>query len=128
VLLAGSGRFGGGQADDQLTGEIYSPPYLFKGPRPVISTAPSQVPYGSLFSVLSPDASRIGTVSLIRLGSVTHGFDTGQRYLSLAFSLAGGQLDVQAPANAAIAPPGHYLLFLVDTNGVPSVGAFVKLQ
>ena len=128
VLMAGGGRFGGGSADDQLTAEIYSPPYLFKGPRPLVTSAPTQVPYGFTFPVTTPDVSRIAAVSLIRLGSVTHGFDTGQRYLSLAFTSGTGQLDVQAPAAAGTAPPGDYMLFLLDTSGVPSVGTFLRVD
>jgi hypothetical protein len=128
VLLAGGGRFGGGSNDDQLSAEFYSPPYLFKGARPVIDSAPGQVAYGATFPVTTANASQIATVSLIRLGSVTHGFDTSQRYLGLTFSATGGALNVQAPANANQAPPGDYMLFIVDTNGVPSVAAFVKVQ
>jgi hypothetical protein len=128
VLLAGGGRFGGGAEDDQLTAEFYSPPYLFKGSRPLISSAPAQVAYGAVFPVATPNGSEIATVSLLRLGSVTHGFNTSQRYLSLTFSATAGALDVQAPANANLAPPGDYMLFIVDTNGVPSVAAFVRLQ
>ena len=128
VLLAGGGRFGGGSNDDQLSAEFYSPPYLFKGARPVIDSAPAQVAYGATFPVTTANASQIATVSLIRLGSVTHGFDTSQRYLGLTFSAMGGALNVQAPANANQAPPGDYMLFIVDTNGVPSVAAFVKVQ
>ncbi len=128
VLLAGGGRFGGGATEDQLTAEFYSPPYLFKGARPVITAAPAQVAYGATFPVTTPNGSEIATVSLLRLGSVTHGFDTSQRYLSLTFNPTTGALDVQAPANANMAPPGDYMLFIVDTNGVPSVAAFVRLQ
>jgi hypothetical protein len=128
VLLAGGGRFGGGSNDDQLSAEFYSPPYLFKGERPVITGAPTQVGYGAVFPVTTPNGSQIASVSLMGLGSVTHGFDTGQRYLSLTFSATGSGLDVQAPANANMAPPGYYMLFLVDTNGVPSVAAFVRVQ
>jgi len=128
VLLAGGGRFGGGSNDDQLSAEFYSPPYLFKGARPVIDSAPGQVGYGATFPVTTANASQIASVSLIRLGSVTHGFDTSQRYLGLTFSATGGALNVQAPANANQAPPGDYMLFIVDTNGVPSVAASVKVQ
>jgi galactose oxidase len=91
-------------------------------------SAPAQVAYGATFPVTTANASQIATVSLIRLGSVTHGFDSNQRYLALTFSATGGALNVQAPANANQAPPGDYMLFIVDTNGVPSVAAFVKVQ
>ncbi len=114
--------------DDQLTAEIFSPPYLFKGTRPVITSAPSSVTYNSVFSVVTPDAARIASVSLLPLGSVTHHFNANQRYLSLPFQTIAGGLSIQTPANANIAPPGYYMLFLVDTNGVPSVAAILKAQ
>jgi hypothetical protein len=129
VLVAGSGRFSGtGPGADQLSAEIYSPLYLFKGVRPTITSAPATVGYGSTFSVTTPDAARIATVSLVRLGSVTHAFNTGQRFLSLAFQQVSGRLSVTAPLNANLAPPGYYMLFILDTNGVPSIAAFVQLH
>jgi hypothetical protein len=51
-----------------------------------------------------------------------------QRYLQLPFTVAGESLDIQAPANANLAPPGHYMLFILDGDGVPSVAAIVGLQ
>jgi hypothetical protein len=129
VLIAGGGRFFG-QADptDRLNGQMYSPPYLFKGARPTITSAPATTTWGAHMTVQTPDASRIASVSFIRLGSVTHAFNMDQRYLPLSFTLAGGTLDVQAPANANLAPPGYYMLFILDGNGVPSVASIVKLQ
>ena len=50
-----------------------------------------------------------------------------QRFQFLNFTQGAGKVTVTAPANANLAPPGDYLLFLVDTNGVPSVGSFVRL-
>jgi len=123
VLVTGSGRWG----FDQLSAQVYSPPYLFKGTRPAITAAPAQTSYGSTFTVSTPDASRIAKVSLIRPGSVTHAFDQDQRFVPLTFQAITGGLSVQAPANANLAPPGYYMLFIVDTDGVPSVGAFVQL-
>ena len=128
VLVVGGGRFGGTAVDDQLSAEIFSPPYLFKGSRPAITSAPNLVTYNSAFSVSTPDSARIASVSLLPLGSVTHHFNANQRYLSLPFQTIAGGLSIQAPANANIAPPGYYMLFLVDTNGVPSVAAILKAQ
>jgi Galactose oxidase-like, Early set domain/Bacterial Ig domain/Kelch motif len=128
VLVAGGGRFGGTAVDDMLNGEIYSPPYLFKGTRPVITTAPNLVSYNSNFSVATPDATRIAIVSLLPLGSVTHHFNANQRYLSLPFQTNVSGLDIQAPVDANVAPPGYYMLFIVDTNGVPSVAKILKIQ
>ena len=130
VLVAGGGRQNGrSQPDpkDQPNAEIFSPPYLFKGPRPVISTAPGVVPFGSLFSVTTPDAARIGSASLISLSAVTHSINQNQRFVPLSFATSGGLLNVLAPANGSIGPPGPYMLFLVDTTGVPSVSAMVRI-
>jgi hypothetical protein len=126
VLSAGGGHPEGfGVA--QFSAEIYSPAYLFKGPRPIITSAPTApLQHGGSFFVQTPDASRIAMVSLVRTGSVTHAFDANQRFLPLTFQQASGGLTVQSPGNAYLAPPGYYMLFLVDTNGVPSVGSFVR--
>src|SRR5882724_3575648 len=126
VLVAGGGR--DFPEVDQPSAEIYSPPYLFKGPQPTITSAPTGIQYATGFSVTTPDAARIATVSLVRLGSVTHAFNQNQRFVPLAFQSANGSLTIQAPANANLAPPGHYMLFIVDTNGIPSVAAMVRLS
>jgi len=130
VLIVGGGRFFGVPDDpsDQLTAEYYSPPYLFKGARPTITSAPATATYGGTIPVQTPDAAGIAKVSLIKLASVTHGFNHDQRILDLPFTAAGGTLNVQAPANANLAPPGHYMLFILDANGVPSVAAILRMQ
>jgi hypothetical protein len=128
VLVAGGGRFlGYSDPSDQFSAEIYSPPYLFKGTRPTITSAPTTIQYGTPFSLGTPDASGIALVSLVRLGSVTHAFNFDQRFLALGSETVSGGLNVQAPANANMAPPGYYMVFIVDTNGVPSVAAIVRL-
>ena len=129
VLVLGGGRFNGGDAPtDQKSSEIFSPPYLFKGARPVITSAPTTATYGAGISVQTPDAASIGSVVLMKLGTVTHSFNTNQRIVPLAFTASAGTLSVQAPANANLAPPGHYMLFILNTNGVPSVASIVQLQ
>jgi hypothetical protein len=126
VLVAGGGR--DFPEVDQLSAEIFSPPYLFKGPRPAITSAPTGIQYATAFSVATPDSARIASVSLVRLGSVTHAFNENQRFVPITFQATSGGLTVQAPANANLAPPGYYMLFIVDTNGVPSVATMVKLS
>ncbi|MCI0400701.1 MAG: DUF1929 domain-containing protein, partial [Gammaproteobacteria bacterium] len=126
VLVAGSGR-PDGLGQNQLNAEIFSPPYLFKGARPTIASAPTLVQHGSTFFVGTPDAAGTAKVSLLRLGSVTHAFNIDQRYLALAYDETTGGLNVQAPENTNLAPPGYYLLFLVDANGVPSTAAIVRM-
>jgi hypothetical protein len=64
---------------------------------------------------------------LIRPGAVTHSFDMEQRLVGLTFSYSNGQLYVKAPANGNTAPPGYYMVFILDSKGVPSKASFVRL-
>jgi hypothetical protein len=122
-VLSGGGDFGGASV------EIYSPPYLFKGTRPTIASAPTSVSYGQTFFVGTPDATNISNVRLLGLGSVTHGFNMGQRITPLSFSLAASQggLNLTAPANSNITPPGYYMLFIVNSSGIPSVATMIQV-
>lgn len=127
VLYTGSGD--GGGSPNEPNYELYSPPYLFKGARPTITGAlPSQVAYGQTQTVDTPNGSEITKVTLIGLGSVTHGFDQNTRLVPLAFSSAPSGVSVTFPSNRALAPPGAYMLFLVNAAGVPSVGRIMLLQ
>ena len=131
VLHTGSGdalQPTGEPAPPQRNAELFSPPYLFKGARPGISSAPSSISYGRSFLVGTPASSTIAKVSLIALGSVTHAFDMGQRFTWLGFTAASGGIQVSAPSSSNGAPPGYYMLFLVNGSGVPSVGKIVRLR
>jgi len=108
--------------------EIFSPPYLFKGARPTITSAPASVGYGQVFSVATPNAAQITGVRWIRLGSVTHAFDASARANTLTFSISGGNVQVTAPLTPREAPPGHYMLFMLNRNGVPSEGKVVQVR
>ncbi|HUR95291.1 MAG TPA: Ig-like domain-containing protein [Gemmatimonadales bacterium] len=129
VLHTGGGD--GGGLPNNLDYEVYSPPYLFKGHRPVIDQpTPDLVAYGQTIEVSTPDGPDIAKATLIRLGSVTHAFDQAQRLVPLSFSQTSGGLSVTLPGSASrtSAPPGPYMLFLVNENGVPSVGRIMRLQ
>jgi hypothetical protein len=126
VLVSGMG-FDFGQVPDETNAEIFSPPYLFKGARPTISSAPAQIPYGSNFSVTTPDYASISKVVLIRTGATTHFFDQNTRYVPLAFQQTTGGLTVTGPVDGNLAPPGYYMLFLVNASGVPSVASIVQV-
>jgi hypothetical protein len=123
VISAGS-DFG----NQGTTFEIFSPPYLFRGKRPVISSAPKAVQYGAQFNVTTADASEIGRVGLIRPGATTHANNFDQRYVKLRYEVQSGQLKVTAPGSSKVAPPGYYMLVIINKNNVPSVMPFVKLQ
>jgi hypothetical protein len=121
VLIAGGGHPDppGGSAQANL--EIYSPPYLFKGARPTISSVPQKIFYGPTFFVGTPTPQSIAAVRLIRISSTTHAFNQNQRINHLSFVPTAGGLTVTAPASANLAPPGHYMLFILNGNGVPSL-------
>ena len=125
VLSAGGGRLGG--ARDYFTAQIFSPPYLFKGTRPTIRSAPSQLPLGALAEIQTPEASDISSVSLARLGSVTHTLDMDQRFLNLEFTTKADRLTVTVPGNEHVVPPGYYMLFILNSKGVPSTAAIVRV-
>ncbi|TFZ02667.1 DUF1929 domain-containing protein [Ramlibacter henchirensis] len=127
AMLLPDGRVAVTGGDDQPVPEIFSPPYLFKGARPTMSGVPAQIAYGQRFSVQSAEAAGIRKVTLIRLSSVTHAFNMDQRLNVLQFTAGTGTLEITPPANGNLAPPGHYMLFLVDANGVPSVGSIVQV-
>jgi hypothetical protein len=133
TVLAGSG----GDADDPNSGvaypaernhEIYRPPYLFKGARPVIVGSPGEVGYGQTFTVSTTNARQIVDVRWIRLGSVTHAFNANQRANRLDFGARDGALTITTPASPSLAPPGHYLLFILNRNGVPSNGKVIRIR
>jgi Domain of unknown function (DUF1929)/Bacterial Ig-like domain (group 2) len=115
--------------------EIFAPPYLFKkdgsgnrAERPQIQNAPTSINYKQNFSINVSSSATIAKLSLIKLGSVTHGFNFGQRLVKLKFNRSGGTFNVTAPTNANLAPPGYYMLFAVDTNGVPSIASMIQVK
>jgi Domain of unknown function (DUF1929)/FG-GAP-like repeat len=136
VVAAGGNPEGGSQVDweppdkeEEMRLEVYSPPYLFRGPRPTITSAPKNCTYGQTISIQSPQAGSIRWVSIIRPGVTTHSFDNSQRLVDLDIvSQAGHTVKVGLTNNPNLAPPGWYMLFLVDTNGVPSVAEWIHLQ
>jgi hypothetical protein len=118
-------------------GQVFAPPYLFqrgggRSARPAIVQAPNQIPYGGHFDVrVAGPADQIGSVVLLRSDHNTHSLTTGDRYVKLAFASGGrsaGGLRVKAPNLPAQAIPGVYLLFVVDKNGVPSIGRRVDIK
>jgi len=128
TLLLPDGRVLSGGGDASMSAEVYSPRYLFKGARPVIMSAPGSVSYGQRFFVRTADAAQISGVSLLRLSSVTHAFNMEQRINRLAFSVATDGLDVAGPMNSNLSPPGYYMLFILNSSGVPSVAKIVRVS
>lgn len=136
VLSAGGGLCDRCDAVGYLAknAEVFTPPYLYKkdgsgqlAPRPSITTAPATIDFGTRFAVSTPDAGSIAKVGLVRPGAVTHSVDMDQRYVPLSFSAGADSLTVNAPPNANVAPPGPYMLFIVDAAGVPSMAKMVTV-
>lgn len=128
ALLLPDGRAIWAGADSNHTAEVYSPPYLFRGARPSISSAPTSVQYGETFRIQTADAANIGSVVFMRPGATTHSQNMEDRLVPLTFSSpVAGALDIQAPTNPNIAPPGYYMLFILNQNKIPSVATFVHI-
>ena len=126
VLAAGGGRINP-NVPDETNGEFYSPPYLFKGARPIATSAPAAVGYGESFAVQTPDPGAVARVTFVRISSVTHGINLDQRFFELPFTAAGGSVVAEAPDDARLAPAGDWWVFLLNAQGVPSVGRRVRL-
>jgi Domain of unknown function (DUF1929)/Fibronectin type III domain/Kelch motif len=128
VLVAGGGHLDGLNDAGQDSAQIYSPSYLFNGPRPTISSAPPETTYGSTISVSTPDAASITAVNLVSLGTDTHQMDMNQHFVPLSFTASGGSLSVTMPSSPATAPPGHYMLFILNDQGAPSVASIIAVN
>ena len=108
-------------------GEIFSPPYLFRGARPTISTSPATVALGGQFTFTSPQASDLTRVVLIRGGSNTHEIDSDQRSVPLTFTTSGTTVTARVPSSGNEIPKGYYMLFAVNRGGVPSVAPWIRV-
>ncbi len=118
----------------ELRMEIYSPPYLFRGPRPEVVAAPDVVTYGAPLPIELAAGTDPGTIAravLVRPATTTHGRNMDQRTVALVRDPAAAEEGVAtflAPPGPTVAPPGYYLLFVLDALGVPSVARFVRLD
>jgi hypothetical protein len=117
-----------------LNGEIYYPPYLYLkdgsghlAPRPSITSAPDVLGWGQSFKVEIQSATKISRVTLVRTGVVTHDFNSNQRFQELNFTQKKSELKLKTPASNGVAPPGFYMLFVIDANGVPSVAKIFRI-
>ncbi|MGH3791447.1 MAG: galactose oxidase-like domain-containing protein, partial [Pseudonocardiaceae bacterium] len=114
---------------EELRIEVFWPPYLFAGSRPSVTPAQTEVVYGAHLSVTVPNAGSIVTASLIRPGATTHSSDLEQRLVDLPLVVSSADtLSLQLPNSSNLAPPGWYLLFVVDQAAIPSPAAWVHLS
>jgi hypothetical protein len=150
MMTSYAGLLPAGDPDQGVpVGQLFFPPYLFKpagsrAARPSITKSPQEISYGGHFDItVAGDPDRIGSVVLLRSDHNTHSLTTGDRYVKLSFRpednedhdqgrrgrpRKDGELRVRAPELPAQAIPGIYMLFVVDTAGVPSVGEQLRLK
>ena len=121
-VLSAGGNVGGPNA------QVFSPPYLFAGARPSIASAPVSAGYGQTVFIGTSDAASISKVTLLREASVTHTNSMSQGFQSLSFTTTSTGLNVTMPANANLAPPGYYMLFILNGSGVPSVASIIQIS
>lgn len=131
-MLTGGGGAPGPQVNTNV--EVYYPPYLFDAEgapkaRPILSGAPTVLDPSAAFALRSPDAARISRLTLVATGSVTHSFDSNQRFMELPFYRDGEDgLRGQLPVNPYDTPPGYYMLFAFDDSGTPSMARIIRIQ
>ena len=129
MLLDGTVLAGG----DPRPGGVITPherfyPWYALVPQPSIANAPGNIGYGQPLVINTPDGASIDRVVLMRTGAVTHGFNMSQRAIECEITAAGaGAVTVFTPPDGNVAPPGHYMLFIVDGNRVPSEGRWLRL-
>ena len=133
ALLLPDGRvatFGGNPEDRfEMRVEIYKPPYLqAETPRPRITSGSTNIRLGRTYALSTRQSAPIRSAVLIRPAAVTHSSDSNQRLIDLPFTTTANGISYTVTGNQNIAPPGWYMLFVTDTNGVPSVAKWVKLS
>ena len=106
--------------------EVYSPPYLFKGARPVIKSAPTTATVGTAIKVATNEA--VSKIVLVSPGATTHATNMHQRLVQLATTAlpSGVGLSASIPANGTV-PPGPYMVFALDANNIPSVATWIMV-
>jgi hypothetical protein len=126
VAVGGGGQPNAAGEVDHPDLEIFSPPYLHKGPRPVVTSAPATVTQNDAFFIQTTDD--ISDVTLVSMPASTHAYNQNQRFERLEFEQIPGGLRVQAPDDPTLVPPGLYMLFVIDASGVPSVAKIVRVE
>jgi len=113
---------------DQRSMELFSPPYLGGGGRPTISSAPASATWGATLPIGTTTPGDIDSVVMLRPSALTHHTDAGLRWIKLPIvGVTATTVQVRAPSSASVAPPGPWMLFLLNAAGVPSVARFIDL-
>jgi hypothetical protein len=128
AVLLPDGRVLSSGGDNHANGQVFSPPYLFTIARPTINSAPAAVSYGQTFFVGTPDGASITKVTWTSLGTLTHAQNWDQRINVLGFSQVAGGLNITAPSGVNLCPPGHYLLWIINSSGAPAVAPVIRIS
>jgi hypothetical protein len=107
--------------------ELYTPPYLFRGKRPVLGVGPATVRAGDTARYQAPDPMDIANARLIRPSAVTHMTNVEQRSVALEVQRDADTVELSIPENPAILPPGYYMLFVTNWAGVPSFARWIQV-
>ncbi len=107
--------------------EIYSPPYLFQGRRPVLTDGPRSIQRGGTATFSTPDGASIRSARLVHPSAVTHATDVDQRSVAVDVSPVPGGVRLAVPAEKGLLPAGWYMLFVTGAGAVPSVARWVQV-
>jgi hypothetical protein len=122
IMSAGDTGAGGGRQRI----DYYSPPYMFR-PRPEIASAPAELAYGETFDITTSGPTSTQAV-LMAPAATTHAVEMNARRVELAVTRTVNGLTATAPSSGRIAPPGHYMLFTMTSDGTPSTARWVHIE
>ncbi|KAI0404208.1 hypothetical protein F4802DRAFT_259390 [Xylaria palmicola] len=131
VVAGGGGLCGTGCAQNHFDLQVFAPPYLFaadgsRAARPAITTvSATQVQPGAVLTVTT--AQVVTAFSLVRYGSTTHTVNTDQRRVPLTAVSAGLVHVITLPSDPGVLVPGYWMLFALNSAGVPSVATTIKV-
>lgn len=132
VVAGGGGLCGTGCVQNHFDLQIFAPPYLFntdgtRATRPGISgVSASNVRPGATLTITTTQT--VSSFSLVRFGSATHTVNTDQRRVPLVpLSVLGLAYVVSLPTDPGVLVPGYWMLFAINSAGVPSVATTIKV-
>jgi len=132
VFIGGGGQCGQGCADNHLDAQILTPPYLLTSngspaARPAIQAAPASAVHGESITVTTQ--APVSSFVLMRLSSVTHTVNNDQRRIPLnAIPTGTSSYSLAIPSDPGIVLPGYYMLFALNSEGVPSVSVTLQIS
>ena len=93
----------------------------------MILSAPKDLTLGLPYRMSVLGQKPIQRVHLVRTGSVTHSSNFDQRFLNVPFTQTGASVTLNVDETNNVLPPGHYMVFAIDSDGVPSIAKIVRI-